>query len=140
MNKELELSVREELQIGDDVEIVRHDVDTYEIGKKTYLIVDIGKATDLAKENMYESLWAFNSVFLESETGIDRDVFRAIAENGQCENNNRVIEKLIEMSSTSLDDFYQSAIDEDGLGHFLSTYDGEEIPLDYQDYIMFRVY
>ncbi len=90
-----------------------------------YEVLTDSEADDRAKAYILDSLWAFNPSFLAGETGIDEDVYQAIANNGKCESNNDAILSLIK-GTGDVDDFVDSAIGADGRGHFLNTYDGEE--------------
>ena len=87
-----------------------------------YIALTDEEAETLAGEYIRGSLWAFNPSFLSGETGIDEEVFQAIAANDRCESNNSAIERLI----GDMDSFIESAISADGRGHFLNTYDGDE--------------
>jgi len=87
-----------------------------------YLVLTDDEADDKAKENILDSLWAFNPNFLASATGIDSEVFEAIQGNGSCESNNDAILRLVDDE----DALVEEAISWVGRGHFLSHYDGEE--------------
>ena len=52
-------------------------------------------ADSAAHDEIMESLWAFKPSFLAGETGIDIDVFEALADNDKCESNNDAIASLI---------------------------------------------
>lgn len=90
-----------------------------------YRVLTDDEADELAYEFIVEELWAFSSSFLAGETGIDKDVFIALANNGKYENNNDAIASLIK-SSCGLQVFVDSAVSVDGRGHFLNRYDGNE--------------
>ena len=96
----------------------------FEDGGDTYLVLTDDEADDEAKESILESVWAFLPDFLacHAKDGIDADVFRAIQDNGKCEDNNKAILALLD----DVDHFVDDAIRADGRGHFLSSYDGEE--------------
>ena len=83
------------------------------------------EADELAYEVIVEELWSFSSSFLAGETGIDEEVFIALANNGKCEGNNDAITSLIK-SSCGLREFAYSAVGHDGRGHFINRYDGNE--------------
>lgn len=99
-------------------------------GEEWAVYLEQEEAEEAAKESITQTLWAFNSEFLASETGLDVIIFQSLSE--KYEEANEAIEKLIE-STCGLDDFVQSAISSDGLGHFLSSYDGEEVDLYFGD-------
>ena len=94
-----------------------------QISKRNYIVLTDEEATKMAIETILELLWAFNTNFLANETGIDAEVFAAIAANNRCESNNSAIRRLI---GNDIESFCESAISVDGRAHFLSTYDGHE--------------
>jgi hypothetical protein len=98
--------------------------DTFEVGRKEYLVLTDDEADEKAKEYILESVWAFNPDFLAAHAreGIDADVIKAIQANEKCEGNNKALLALIE----DKEHFVSDAILSDGRGHFLNTYDGEE--------------
>jgi len=87
-----------------------------------YLVLTDEEADEKAKEQILDSVWAFNASFLASETDIDVEVFEAIQNNGRCESNNKAILSMIDDE----DSFVEAAISADGRGHFLSPYDSNE--------------
>lgn len=87
-----------------------------------YLVYTDDEANEAAKEYITETIWAFNPGFLSCVTGIHEEVFRSIQDNGKCESNNDVILSLVD----DIDDLVETAIQWDGRGHFLSSYDGCE--------------
>ena len=96
-----------------------------------YRVLTDDEADELAYEFIVEELWAFSSSFLAGETGIDKDVFIALANNGKCESNNDAIVSLIKQGNIQpqhdpLQGFVDSAVSVDGRGHFLNRYDGNE--------------
>ena len=94
-----------------------------QLDEQNYLVLTDEEATKMANEYIRASLWAFNTNFLASETGIDAEVFAAIAANNRCESNNSAIRRLI---GNDIESFCENAIAADGRAHFLSTYDGHE--------------
>ena len=90
-----------------------------------YRVLTDEEADELAYDYIMETLWAFNPSFLAGETGINIEVFEALAENGKCESNNDAVASLIK-SSCGLQVFVDSAVSADGRGHFISSYDGNE--------------
>jgi len=90
-----------------------------------YLVLTDEEADERVKENILESLWAFNKSFLNCHS-------EAIAEipdkefvdmqGTLCESFNKAIHAMID----DIDHFIKDAILSDGRGHFLSSYDGAE--------------
>jgi len=97
------------------------EIDGYEYAIGTYEDVKIA-----AYEYIKNSVWTFNSWFIADHTtaDIDTDIIEMIQE--KCENGNDAILRLID----DLDEFVDDAISADGLGHFMATYDSDEIEID----------
>jgi len=96
-----------------------------------YRVLTDEEADELAYDYIMDSLWAFNPSFLAGETGIDEEVFVALANNGKCESNNDAIISLIKQSNIQpqhdpLQGFVDSAVSADGRGHFINRHDGNE--------------
>lgn len=104
------------------IQVEPYDEDDYNMA---YMCLTDSEADDKAAESIKDSLWAFNPSFLASETGLDEEIFKAIADNGKCEDNNDMIYNTI-VKLGNMDEFIQAAISADGRGHFLNTYDGNE--------------
>ena len=106
----------------------------FHFGNKEYLVLTEDEAEEKAKDYIKQSVWAFNSSFLSSHTGIDEDVFKLLSE--KCESSNDAILSMIK----DFDHFVGDAISTDGRGHFISTYDSwehiEEINND--EYFIYR--
>lgn len=97
-----------------------------------YMVLTDEEADEKARDYILDSLWAFNADFIishckgcafmelweieEVEKGL-----RQIQEN-ICEGGNGLIKALI----SDIDEFVDDAINADGRGHFMSSYDGEE--------------
>ena len=96
-----------------------------------YRVLTDEEADELAYDYIMETLWAFSTSFLAGETGINEEVFIALAENGKCESNNDIIISLIKKHNIQpqhdpLQSFVDSAIGLDGRGHYINRYDGSE--------------
>lgn len=98
--------------------------------KGDYLVLTDEEADEKVKEYIKESVWAFNASFLSSETGLPEDMFTAV--QPQCESANDAVLQCIEQSC-GLDEFVESAVSADGRGHFLSSYDGNEIEVNTEE-------
>ncbi len=106
--------------------------DTFQCGSWEYKVLTDEEADAAAREEIMESLWAFNAAFILHHTEfyqhstVDEDeaFVKALRDlQGRiCEGANPIVEALIQ----NLDVFVEDAIDADGRGHFLSPYDGEE--------------
>ncbi|QDP60787.1 MAG: hypothetical protein Unbinned6224contig1001_18 [Prokaryotic dsDNA virus sp.] len=78
------------------------------------------EADEMAREYILDSVWAFNSDFLAHHSDSGVQVFNILKE--ACEDANSAILTLIK----DTDYFVEDAINADGRGHFMSSYDGEE--------------
>jgi hypothetical protein len=96
-----------------------------EFDNDDYLVLTDEEADEKAKEYITDSLWAFNPSFLANMTDFDEEIFQAIADNGKCESNNDVIYNTIQ-KTCGINDFVEAAVQADGRGHFMSSYDGNE--------------
>ena len=94
--------------------------DHFHFGEQEYLVLTDDEAEELATDYIKESVWAFNSSFLSSHTGIDEDVFKLLSE--KCESSNDAILSMIK----DFDHFVYDAICSDGRGHFIAHYDHDE--------------
>lgn len=104
-----------------------HDGSNFEADGSEYLILTDEEADDMAKEQIKQSLWAFNAEFIASHTkkGLNNGAIEALkrAQSELFEDANDLVESMIE----DLEHFIKDAIMCDGRAHFLNTYDGEEI-------------
>ncbi len=97
-----------------------------EIDSEDYLVYTDEEADEAVREAIEESLWAFIPSFLSAHTGVDEEVFVALA--GRCEENNDSYKRMIK----DFDAFVEQAVSADGRGHFLARYDHEEPYCDWQ--------
>lgn len=108
---------------------------TLSAGDEEYAFGTEEQANEAAKTYIGESLWAMNSSYLAQETGLSRDVFSAlINESGGGEKYQEDYERIVaNLADGGVDGFAERAIEEDGRGHYLSTYDGEETEVEVGD-------
>lgn len=113
-----------------------YDENTFEYGRMEYKVLTEDEAEEATKEYIIDSLWAFNTDFILNHSSIDSNtrVGKAFQkmQSELCEDANEIVKAVI----TDIDDFVQDAIDADGRGHFLSSYDGEENEED--EYYIYR--
>lgn len=109
---------------------------TYEIDGLEYaLAVDYDAAEEACKEYIRESVWAFNANFLALHiNALDADDIDRLR-GDSCESCNEALLKLID----DFDAFANNAICTDGLGHFLSPYDGDMIEIEGTDVLLFQI-
>jgi hypothetical protein len=121
----------------EDLTVTKYDENTFEIGKKEYMILTEEEAQEKAKEYILSSIWAFNADFIIEHSKVldfddaSRSIIKAIQE--QCESGNEAMKKLID----DIDEFIDDAISTDGRGHFMSSYDGNEEQEG--DYFIYRI-
>ena len=97
-----------------------------------YLVLTDREADEKAAEYIKDSLWAFNADFIVEHSKASHgttereqaEIIKALrmVQSSICESANALVMALIE----DLDDFVIDAVETDGRGHFLATYDGEE--------------
>lgn len=125
----------EELQEEEITEGYNENI--FEVCGREYMVLTDEEAYQAASDYINDFVWAFNSNFIiEHSNVLDYDnasekVVKAIQD--QCESGNEAMKKLI----NDMDEFVQDAIDADGRGHFLNTYDGEEYEA--KDYYIYRM-
>lgn len=86
-----------------------------------YLVMTDEEADVKCKYYIRESLWAFNSSFLENYCVVPESVLRCMQSlHEECN------EAIYELVKDRFDDLVQHAISSDGRGHFMTSYDGEE--------------
>ena len=100
-----------------------------------YLVLTDEEADKATREEIEGLLWAFNADFILKKTGFSDKLssgewtaMKAALEemqNKTCEACNEFIKGLIN-GTCGFDKFIEAAIEADGRGHFLASYDGEE--------------
>lgn len=109
-----------------DINQVGYQENAFEVFGNEYLVLTDDEADELCKEQIEDSLWAFNAEFIAGYTlkSLSDSAIKAIkkCQESLCEDANDLIDCLIHRKSQ----FIKDAISSDGRGHFLSSYDGEE--------------
>ena len=102
-----------------------------------YLVLTDEEAGAKAYEEIEESLWAFNADFIIDMCGFSGGEKSLTAmQRESCEDCNEFIKAMIK-GTCGMECFVESAIESDGRGHFISSYDGEEVEQD--EYFIYRV-
>lgn len=120
-------------ELTEDISAVYNESwETFEIIGNEYKVLTDDEADEKAAEYIKESLWVFNAEFIlqhsaafeNTTTCEDEDIIKALrmVQENICESANALVKALI----YDIDTFIEDAIDADGRGHFLSSYDGEE--------------
>ena len=124
----------------------KYDKDTFETEQGDFLVLTDKEADEKCKDYIKDTLWAFNTSFiLEHMRGYkntndfeDRCITNALSklQEDLCESANPLIERLID----DLDEFVKDAVDADGRGHFLASYDGDEreVEVDGTKYFIYK--
>lgn len=120
-----------EMFLGEKVENVCDNIFESESGEE-YMVLTDEEADEEVKKYIRESLWAFDADFILNHTVVfectsyeeDRAIVSALKEmqNKLCETANEIVYALI----GDFDQLVEDAVMEDGRGHFISDYDGEE--------------
>ena len=108
----------------------------YSIGTGDYLIIDDEAADELAEKYIRDTIWAFNSNFLQyylCNGALTADQIEALR-GDSCEDIN---DAFLAMLGDKFDDFVEDAISSDGRGHFISSYDGNEYEVG--NYLIYRI-
>lgn len=93
------------------------------------IAMDEAEADAAAYEYIAEMVWAFTPNFMSGMTGIHIVVFETCYKSNLCESLNDAYRALIE-GTCGFEEFADTAICEDGRGHFLSPWDSEEVELE----------
>lgn len=123
-NKSQALANELEVNVAD---VEKIDYTTFMVEGAEYMVITEEERDERVEDDISETLWAFNSSFMSSLTGIDEVVFQALAD--KYESANAGIKDIIE-ATCGMEKFVEEAVSADGYGHFLSHYDGRELELD----------
>lgn len=148
MNKKLEvlrkylLEEDGELYEGEEIEIINDNL-LEAIGKE-YLVLTEEEAEEKAREEILETLCYFNNSFI-----LKHSIFWDSIPYGAVKEYEEIIETIQEKESSELikviikdiDYFIEEAIRWDGRGHFINSYDGEEIEQEFEGeyYYIYRI-
>lgn len=90
------------------------------------------EATKAARQAVEDSICYFRPDFLAAHSDVPEKVFAFLAGTG-CFDDNEAYKAMI----YDLDDFIDDAIDADGRGHFLNSYDSREYEIG--EYFLYRI-
>lgn len=129
---DMNYATAEELEAATVENTFNDSYETFEIIGNEYKVLTDEEADEAAKNEIYNSLWAFNADFILRHTAFyedssqreDDEFIKALKQlqGSICESANAIVKALI----IDLEDFADDAIEADGRGHFLSYYDGRE--------------
>lgn len=126
---------------GNLLDYDHYGLPVYELNGKTWAYAeDYDAAHEAAVKVIEDSLWAFNANFIVDECELDSGLapFLEQMQSQMAERSNEIIRSLIE-KCCGIEEFVDAAIAEDGITHFLSTYDGLNYPVDGTDEIYYRL-
>jgi len=109
----------------EDIFTVTYDASLFEVGSREYLVLTDEEADKRATTDAGESLWAFSASFWGRYTSLPQSTIAAVAkiQGTLCEDFGPVLAAIL---GNRLDEMLADAVAEDGRGHFLASYDGEE--------------
>ena len=125
------------MEIGEDpADISEESYECYGLkvlscGSAEYAVGTDEEADAACREYVESSASAFNASFVLSECGLPSELEDAIQafQSKECESANAAIVALIE-KTCGMEAFAEAAISADGRGHFLASYDGDEMELE----------
>ncbi len=98
----------------------------FSYGRSEYAVGTDEESDKACSEYIKESAWAFRAQFIAAECGMPEAEEIIEAAQQKCESSNDAILAIIK-GSCGINSFVESAISADGRGHFLSSYDGDEV-------------
>ena len=127
--KKLDETALREYVEGNKTQYTHWGLPIVEIDGNDYAIaLDDLEADQAVTESIQDSVWAFNPEFIADMTSLPLEIFTCIANSGMCESANSAILACIN-STCGINEFAMAACEADGRGHFLNSWDGEEIEL-----------
>ncbi len=108
----------------------------FEYGNQEYLVLTKEEADNAVKDNIEESVWAFNANFILDHTSIEWNARIEKSLKRMQEELSEDANELLKAMISDFDEFVEDAIESDGRGHFLAGYDGEENEQD--EYFIYR--
>ena len=119
------LAIVKERETYQELPVIIIDDEEYAVAE------DEEAANKAARRAVEDSICYFNPSFLADHSDVPEEVFEFLA--NKCFDNNEAYKAMI----YDVDDFIDDAIDADGRGHFLSTYDSEEHEIG--EYFLYRI-
>lgn len=123
-----------------NIEVSKHKyfgLKVFDVDGQEYAIAkDEAQANKAAGAYILDTLWAFNASFIGKQIGLDYKGIEGLqmAQEKLCEDANGLVAAMIKNKKA----FIRAAIEADGRGHFLASYDGEEVRLG-GGYLAYRI-
>lgn len=122
----------------EDMEEVTYQYDNvFSIFGDDYLVLTDKEADEAVAEYIQEVIFSFRPSFLAECTGMSECVFESLCE--LYEEGNEAILSIIN-STCGIEKVVSEAVLWDGRGHFLSSYNGEELEAEVEDGFNYRYY
>jgi hypothetical protein len=104
-----------------------YGLDVYGGGRAEFAVATNDEANKASENYIRDSILAFNATFILSCCELPFALRKAIEsyQKEECENANEPLLELVE-KTCGIKKFAEKAIQSDGRGHFLATYDGQE--------------
>lgn len=115
--------------------VIALDVNKFRVNGSEFFVLTDSERDEFANDAITGSLWTFNASFLSDMTGIDEVIFTKLAELSESANDG--LKAIIE-STCGLEKFVEESTSTDGHGHFIATYDGEEMELE-NDFYAYQI-
>ena len=111
----------------EDLDESSYDESLFSLGSQDYLVYTDEEADEAVKDYIKESVWTFNAWFIVEHSDLPYEAEEMVRgfQESKCEGANETILAMIK----DFDEFVDAAISADGRGHFLSSYDGDEIEI-----------
>lgn len=110
----------------EEINVSAYDENLFEYGQQEYLVLTEEEADQAVKEDIEQTVWAFNANFILDHTNIEWNsrIEKSLKKMQEelCEDANELLKAMI----TDMDEFVEDAISSDDRGNFLATYDSEE--------------
>lgn len=111
---------------------IKQEGNSFFVEDDEYLVLTEEEADEAAEDYIKDCLWAFNADFILQHTPcydcLDRDEYNDALRSLKDiqEKSYESAQGFIKAIIADIDDFVYDAIQADGRGHFIATYDGEE--------------
>jgi len=113
-----------------EVDDNHNHINVFVDGDEWLILNDEGRKIQV-RSYIEETVEYFNPTFLSRLTGISDKIFTVLQEPQVTDTNKTIL--LLIKGTCGMDKFVEESIHSDGYGHFLSTYNGEEIKFSIMD-------
>ena len=105
-----------------------YGLELFSIDKAQYAVGTDKEVQESILEYIRETAWAFRSSFICEYCKLPSELAEALEtmQSKKCEDSNASILALIEKADGGLEGFAEEAVEADGRGHLLASYDGQE--------------